>query len=263
MWRNINRLEWAEESGFLCIKTDWQGETSFYPPIGPENNLDQVIGTIEDYFCQENKPFILRGVELNMLGRLEDLRPDFVITPDRDNFDYVYHTQDLIELKGRSFHKKKNHLNAFLKNYSHYEYRTMDAQSALACIDFMVDWCKQRDCKKGDDLDCEKDAIIEAVKNFDALGFAGGIIYIDHQMKAFTFGEQINSDTAVVHVEKGDSEIRGIYPAINQNFAQTWKQLTYINREEDMGLEGLRRAKESYNPVKMIEKFVVTMGNRG
>ena len=77
---------------------------------------------------------------------------------------------------------------------------------------------------------------------------------------AFTFGEKLNSDTAVIHVEKADPEIRGAYTAINQNFvAAEWSEMTYINREEDMGLEGLRQAKESYHPVKMIEKYFVTV----
>lgn len=261
MWRKIYEVQWAEEDGFLCVKAYWGGNHFFLPPFGPTENYESIIEKLEGYAKELGAAFEMRGVENFVVETLERIRPGyFSCKPDRDNFDYVYLAEDMIHFKGRKFHQKKNHANFFRKNYPHYEYRPMDAESALACIAFNIEWCKKRDCKKGDDLDCEKDAIIEALTNFDTLGFVGGVIYLDNEIKAFTFGEKINSDTVVVHVEKGDTDIRGIYPVINQDFcAANWESVTYINREEDMGVEGLRKAKESYNPVKMIEKSVVTV----
>ena len=261
MWRKIYQIQWTEEAGFLCIKAQWDGKSFFLPPFGPEADYETIIAKLEAYSREMNFSFQIRGAENFIVKILENIRPGyFEGTPDRDNFDYVYLSEDMIHFKGRKFHQKKNHANYFRKNYPQYEYRPMPAELALACIDFNIEWCKKRDCKKGDDLDCEKDAVIEALTHFETLGFAGGVIYIDGEIKAFTFGEKINSDTAVVHVEKGDTDIRGIYPVINQDFcASNWSEVTYINREEDMGVEGLRKAKESYNPVKMIEKSIVTV----
>jgi hypothetical protein len=94
--------------------------------------------------------------------------------------------------------------------------------------------------------------------NFSKLNLKGGVIVLNGVVEAFTFGEKLNEDTAVIHVEKANPDISGIYSAINRDFCrETWSETTYINREEDMGLEGLRKAKESYSPIKMIEKFDV------
>jgi hypothetical protein len=260
MWRDIYQVEWTEEAGYLCLKASWQGDTFLLPPFGEETDIVKILDKMEEYFRQENKPFLLRGVEADMVKWLEKARPGyFQCLPDRDSFDYVYLTQELIELKGRKYHKKKNHLNFFQRTYP-YEYREMTGQTALDCIDFLDEWYAQRAVNQEDALALEKVAVREALTHFGALGITGGIIYIEGRIKAFTFGEPLNADTVVVHVEKGDNEIRGIYAAINQCFCEHhWQNYTYINREEDMGLEGLRLAKESYYPVKMTEKYEVTI----
>ena len=106
----------------------------------------------------------------------------------------------------------------------------------------------------------ERAAIHEVFDNYEAFQLKGGVIRIDGRVVAFTFGEALNTDTAVIHVEKADPNVRGAYPAINQGFVEhAWSNMTYINREEDMGLPGLRKAKESYKPEKMIEKFNATV----
>ena len=123
----------------------------------------------------------------------------------------------------------------------------------------MAEWCRQRNCERGDSLDCERKALTVGLKHFCELGLSGGAIYLHNELKAITFGEQLNADTAVVHAEKADAELRGIYTAICQDYCcRAWPMVHYINREEDMGEENLRKAKLAYQPVRLIEKYVVT-----
>jgi len=259
MWRKAYNIQWTVEGEFLCVKASWEGETFFLPPFGPEQGLSEVLQKMQDHAEQQKFPFMLQGVEKYMIEWLEKIRPGyFQCTPERDNFDYIYLSKDLIELKGRKFHTKKNHVNSFRKKHSDYQYVPMTAEMTDQCIAFMAEWCHERGCVKGDSIDCERKAILEAMNNFTALGFQGAAIYIDGKMVSFTFGEVSNDDTAVIHVEKGLLEYKGVYGVINQEFcAQQWQNVEYINREEDMGIEGLRKAKESYHPVKMVEKYSV------
>lgn len=261
MWHKAYKIKWTVEGEFLCVKACWEGEKFFLPPFGPQQGLSEVLEKMLSHAKQNNFPFMLQGVEKYMIEWLEAIRPEyFKCKAERDNFDYVYLAKDLIELKGRKFHKKKNHVNGFRKAYSNYQYVPMTAEMVDQCIAFMVEWCNERGCVKGDEIDCERNAIVEAMNHFTVLGFQGGAIFIDGKMAAFTYGEVINDNTAVIHVEKGLLEFKGVYGVINQEFcAQNWQHMEYINREEDMGIEGLRKAKESYNPVKMIEKYIVTV----
>lgn len=261
MWRKAYNIQWTVEGKFLCVKACWEGETFFLPPFGPEEGLTAVVEKMLEHAKENNFPFMLQGVEAYMIEWLEKIKPGcFKSKPERDNYDYVYLAEDLIELKGRKFHTKKNHVNSFRKKYTNYQYVPMTVEMTAQCIAFMVEWCDERGCVKGDSLDCERNAIVEAMNNFTALGFKGGAIFIDDKMVAFTYGELSNDDTMVIHVEKGRQDYRSVYGVINQEFcAQNCQHVTYVNREEDMGIEGLRKAKESYHPVKMIEKYIVTI----
>jgi hypothetical protein len=125
-------------------------------------------------------------------------------------------------------------------------------------LQLQEDWCEFKECADNQDLFLEDQAIYEALKNYRLLKFKGGVVLIDGKVEAFSFGEILNPETAVIHVEKANPEIPGLYTAINQMFASdSWSDVKYINREQDLGLEGLRKAKESYYPVHMIEKYVL------
>ena len=261
MWRKAYKIQWAVEEEFLCVKAVWEGETFFLYPFGPEQGLNEVLAKMMDHAKQQDFPFNLQGVETSMVEMLEKIRPGyFKYSADRDNSDYVYLSKDLIELKGRKYHTKKNHNNSFKKKYSNYQYVPLTADMTDQCIAFMEEWCDERGCVKGDSVDCERKAIVEAMNNFTVLGFQGATIFIDGKMVGFTYGEVSNDDTAVIHVEKALLEYRGVYGVINQEFcAHNFQHIEFINREEDMGIEGLRKAKESYHPVKMVEKYIVSI----
>lgn len=257
MWRNIYSIKWTEEQGYLFIKAGTGSRQFMLQPFGPDEGIQAALENMADFFTAQNLPFQLRGIEKFMLGILETWRPgQFAIASDRDNFDYVYNSKDLIELKGRKYHGKKNHINSFKRNYSSYEFWPLTPEWTANCIANQHEWCMKKGCDDDPTLRGERDAIIEVLSHWTELKLTGGLITIGGKVEAFTFGEQLNADTAVIHVEKGNPDIRGVYPVINQNFCEhAWRHLEYINREEDMGIEGLRKAKESYYPARMIEKF--------
>jgi len=126
------------------------------------------------------------------------------------------------------------------------------------CSRIMTEWCRAKNCNCQDGDYCERYANMELLRNFRVLGCKGALIKVDGSFKAFTAGEMLNSDTAVIHIEKADTKIEGLYTLINQQFCEKeWKDAVYINREQDLGLEGMRKAKLSYNPVRMVDKYTV------
>lgn len=262
MWRKAYKIEWTTESGFLFIRAAWENEKFALQPFGPDSELKMAIDMLKDYFKQEGLPFLISGMECAAAAQLEKMQPGyFKFTEDRDNYDYVYNVSDLVSLKGRKFHGKKNHINSFKKTYGNYLYRPLTTDLIRQCIATAEEWYeKKNDVVEDAVMDYEQGAIIEALTHLEYLGLQGGVIMIDNKVEAFTFGEQLNADTAVIHVEKANADIRGIYPVINQQFVKhAWSQMRYINREEDMGLEGLRKSKMSYHPVKLIKKYIVTV----
>lgn len=266
MWRKGYFIEKAVVDGYLCIKAVRTGSTPFILcPFGPDDSgLGGVIDKLADYFAQHDWPFRLKGVPAEMVVELQRQRPGmFTFEADRDNFDYVYSTEDLINLAGRKYHSKQNHLNFFKRTYE-YQYLPITADLIKPCIDSAEEWYASHN---GDDSDPglkqEFRAIADVLGHFEYLGVQGGAILMDGKVAAFSFGEQLNDDMAVIHVEKG-LNVRGLYQVINQEFCQNaWSHLAFVNREEDMGIEGLRRAKESYHPVKLVKKYSAGLKTRG
>lgn len=259
MWREMLNLQWAMEDEIIFTITEWKGNIAIWQPIGSKEKMFEAIEKILRHFKNSGKKIFFVGLEKNFVEDLENY-PDaeFKIEADRDNFDYVYLAEDLINLSGRKYHGKKNHLNSFRKDFPTAEYLPITAEIIPKCRDELNRWYELHRKENPDDpfICYEQAAIHEIFDNFDEFKLKGGAILLGNKVVAFTFGEKLNSDTAVIHVEKADPEVRGAYTAINHDFvAAEWSEMTYINREEDMGLEGLRKAKESYRPIKMIEKF--------
>lgn len=262
MWQQCYSTERVVEDNFLCIKGSYDGTTFILPPFGQDmDKLERVLDKLIDYFQQNNFPFMMKSVPTSFIPFLEKAKPDFFnYQADRDSFDYIYNASDLANLQGRKYHRKRNHLNNFKKNFPAYQYRALTPDLIPECIKLAIEWCEKKNCDNDPSLECEKCAVLVGLNNFDYLQFKGGVIILDNKVEAFTFGEPLNADTAVIHVEKANPDINGLYVAINQEFCQNqWQEMQYINREEDLGIEGLRKAKESYFPVKMAEKYLVTV----
>ena len=259
MWREPYQVKWCEEDGVLYMTCQWDGQLMAWQPYGPEEKMKEATEKFLAYFEQQGQPFVMTGIEKSYVQVLENYTgASFAIEADRDNFDYVYLAEKLISLSGRKLHSQKNHLNAFRKLYPQAEYLPITEEILSDCLEELQRWYDIRIKDEPDDpfIGWESRAIREVFEDYAYFGLKGGAIRLDGRIIAFTFGEQLNTDSVVVHVEKADPNIRGAYPAINQAYVKNcWQGMTYINREEDMGHEGLRKAKESYKPVKMIEKF--------
>lgn len=257
MWRKGYGIEWAVVDDYLCIKAGLPGSAPFVLcPFGlDDSRLGGVIDTLADYFRQNRWTFNLKGVSAEMVASLQQVKPGyFTFRADRDNYDYVYSTEDLINLAGRKYHSKQNHINFFKRNYD-YRYEAITPELIQPCMVSAREWYATHNGSDDDSLKREFSAIIDVLANFHNLSVKGGAILLDNKVAAFTFGEELNSDTAVIHVEKG-LDVRGLYQVINQEFCRnTWAHLAYVNREEDMGIEGLRKAKMSYHPVNLIKKY--------
>ena len=179
------------------------------------------------------------------------------VDANRDSFDYIYNSQDLIELRGKKYHGKRNHIKRFKDNEWSFEPLTED--NFDECTAFAAEFYNSSDSYDDYSAVVEQYAIHTFFSNFEYLGLNGGILRSQGRIVGFTIGERLNSDTFVVHIEKALSEVQGAYPTICTEFAAEYaKDLTYINREEDLGIEGLRRSKLSYHPVFLHEKYTVT-----
>ena len=262
MWRYFYKFRYAQINGFLCIiSVPEEGAPSAFMPIGEvrEDNFLKTIKELKDYFTNRQWQLQFKRVTEVELAYFKGQLSDSEVVFDRDNSDYVYLSEDLINLAGKKFDGKRNHINKFKKLYL-YEYVPLNQETLGDCHRIMQEWCAERECKDHKGLYCEKLANIELLNNFEKLGCKGALIKVDDRFCAFTVGEMLNQDTAVIHIEKANSKVNGLYTFINQQFcAYAWKNAVYINREQDLGMEGLRRAKLSYNPVEMINKYIITI----
>lgn len=256
-WRFLYHTKFAIINNFLVFKF-WAGdELAYMMPVG-EGNLEETLNELIEDARQEGEPFCMLGVCSCMREDLEAIMPgQFGFTVDRDYADYIYLRSDLATLKGKKFQSKRNHINKFRNTYPDYKYSPITKDRIQECLELEAKWCKANDCDQQEGTGNERRALIYALNHFEELGLTGGILHVNGQIVAFTFGMPINKETFGVHVEKADTSIDGAYAMINYEFANHIpEQYIYINREEDLGIEGLRKAKLSYHPETILEKYM-------
>jgi hypothetical protein len=195
--------------------------------------------------------FYLSDINEHCIDMIADNFPHYTIEESSDMHDYLYNTSDLSLLAGRKYHKKRTHINKFLKEHD-YEYKQIDESNKEDCLKIFDAWADTTS-----DSENERDAIVRALNHMDKLELFGAIIYVEDEPIAFTIGEGFRHDTALIHIEKSVPEFRNAYTLINQQFAkrELLGKYEFINREEDMGIEGLRRAKMGYYPCRLIKKY--------
>ncbi len=256
IWRHKYHTVWLQRGDCLAIVLRPDREAPFgLQPVGPGNKVKALDFLVEQLKKMTSEAKVGRVSEDFVRVCVDHNHYDAFL--DRDNSDYVYRSQDLIELSGRSYHSKKNHLNRFSKN-NRFGYRKMDEKMIGGFLTMQEKWCQIRECMESPELLSEDYAIREALTHFDALDYRGGAVVIDSEIEAFALGEPLNSTAAVIHIEKGNPAIPGIYVAMNQLFCKNeWFGMEYVNREQDLGIEGLRKAKESYHPHHMVNKYTL------
>jgi hypothetical protein len=254
-WSPEYELSWAWDGDLIWIRQN-QPETFLWAPVGDWNAVDWP-GRFHDH--PEVQSVFTRVPEMLAALWRERFPQQAKSEDERGNWDYLYSVTDLIELQGNRFHKKKNLLNQFNRNYSS-SYLPFGADMVKQAMAMQTDWCTWRDCESSDILSSENRAISKVLTEWRKLaGLFGGALMIDGSMVAYTLAEALTRDMLVIHFEKGDTQYKGIYQAINQQFlANSASHYTIVNREQDLNDEGLRKAKLSYHPTDYLQKYRVT-----
>ncbi len=253
-WSAAEHTEIAEKDGFLYLRSTFNGVTSYAVPWG-DGDINKALEEVRD-------DALLRGADLSFYcvseSQLASLRSFFgdsiIVNEQRDYFDYVYLRENLATLKGRKFHSKKNHVNSFCKK-NNYVYEELSEKNLAECLQFSHSWHMMAESTQR--LEAERQVIDCAFKNFSALGFLGALLRVDGNIVAYALGEPMaDGETFCVHFEKASPEFPSAYAAINKLFAEnSLQKFKYINREDDAGVEGLRKAKLSYQPEFLVKKY--------
>jgi uncharacterized protein len=263
IWRIGCDIHYTIYKNVLIIKKQgFDGSIHFMQPIGyTEDNLKEVVDILIEYSKNNNMKYVFKDIETDFINNLKVIYKDtFLIEEDRDNFDYIYNSSDLINLSGKKYHSKKNHYNNFIKN-NVYRTEALSKEVIQDCIKASEDWCKKNKCEGY--LLYELNGIKELFHNSEKLDFQGIAVYVDETLSAFSIGEKMNDNLAIIHIEKADSDINGLYTFINKAFVENYfSDVPFINREQDLGIPGLRDAKLTYKPVKLEVKYSVSILHR-
>ena len=258
MWRDYYLFYWKVVESQLCLVSaksndKEQSKLNAFLPIG-ENPLQAII-KLKDIAESIQKSLELIRVHENLMNAIQDSDISVKVEDDRDNWDYIYSTSDLISLPGKPYFNNRKKFNKFKRMYD-WEYQVLENEQILRCLELQEEWCDLRHCSDDVSLDHEDSAIKEILKNWNILKFKGGVLIVEGKIIAYSLGEQLNPSTVVIHAEKANTEYTGAYQIINQLFAENLAAgYEYINREQDLGEPNLRSSKTNYHPVKMGKKF--------
>ena len=260
IWGADGKMEYAEKDNVLYIKLDFKRVPAFFwapiPKHGAEVNYRKAVYDAVDYMKKLGVEPTIRSVSAPFYEMMKKACPELFVQPTDIAWDYVYEREKMETLKGKKLHGKRNHINKFLSLYSEYEYRKLDSSMIEDCISLYDQWIEDKDEMSAEYRE-ERQSVLLALNHMKELGLVGGAIYIDEKLVAFTLGERLQPHMQLVHIEKADASYEGIYPMINQQYVKNeCMDVELINREEDMGIEGMRKAKRAYHPVKMIEKYM-------
>ena len=254
IWQPYRPVFFSEIDGSLVFLVKSAAEKGKYilfgPPVG-EITIPDVLSAYADK--------IIGAVRIP--DKAAGILPgsSFIVDPDRDNADYVYRVTDLAELAGRRYAKKRNHIKQCLGNHT-CEYLPITSALIAECESMQENWCHTRDCGRNPGLCNEANAIAEAFAHFSEFGLLGGAIRVDGSIQAYAMAEELHPGTAVWHFEKAMGDIQGLGQLINQWFSKYGlKDFDYVNREQDLGIPGIRQAKESYFPHHMVYKNCISL----
>ena len=204
IWRMSYRFKYAVINDHLCVMGEYRGKYPFiFPPISlSDSDYQKVLPMLAEVFHSKGYPLVLKSVPEQQKTEIEAALPGrIVFREDRNNFDYVYLSRELIELKGKRFRQKRNHINKFLKYYD-YQYEEMSESNLEECLKTQHQWLSQQGDAEDESILEEKQAVEEIINNFHQLKLTGGVIRINGRVRAFSLGELFNPDMAVIHIEK-------------------------------------------------------------
>lgn len=275
IWRRSLQTKISRYKDFLLVRSrpKAMGYDCFqyiYPAgRGSVQDIKEIIELYREDALQNGESFNLVSVSNEQREVLEGICPDkFIYTPTRDTYDYIYSAEDLVFLRGKKFQSKRNFISRF-KRQEGWSYEAVVPENIPDCLEMAEKWCAQYGCGQGNkvvnSLQTEYCSVRSALSNFVELNLKGGLLRLNGEVVAFTIGEQMNSNTFLVHIEKAEASVVGAYPTIANEFlrnnivANDGESLSvkYINREDDAGDLGLREAKMQYHPLFLFEKYSV------
>ncbi len=258
----VNICLWGQQQfalleGEIVLFSHWDGRSMYVYP--GSTHLPEILNALRDDAQQRGIPMRLYGITKESKEKIDALFPgEYGFFLNRDGGDYLYEIERLSTLKGRKLQQKRNHINRFLENNPDWYTQPIHAGNRNACRELAEQWFSIHEAA-GEDVNLEKVAMYRAFEAFDALGMEGLTLYAGGQMVAMTMGNRMRREIFDVNFEKADAEIPGSYPMINREFAkyihEKYPEIRYLNREEDMGLPGLRKSKLSYYPDEIVEKY--------
>ena len=254
-WRRLADSQVGSWGGFYLNKHETADRISFLFPAG-NGDLAALLSELMDYANLRGRALTFSGASAQAAAYVQQQFPGrFTVTAERDDFDYIYRLEDLRTLAGKKYHQKRNHLKKF-QEYP-FVYAPLTEADYDDCIRLSAECYLQKNGVSDYSGQVEQLAIHTFFMHFTQLGLCGGTLRVDGKLAAFTLGERINSNTLCVHIEKGDLSFNGVYPAINYYFANHVDDpaIQYVNREDDLGLPGLRKSKLSYHPAFLLEKY--------
>lgn len=232
----------------VVLGRGYDGTEYFLPPLGTvQDALERLLGEGLTLYGADDQ-----FVERHFQGK------EVEIVEDRDNFDYLYLREELATLPGPKYHKKKNRVNYFAARNS-YAVELYEPKHLELCLKLLDEWLRVRTEIPSESMKGEAEGAAEALRMAESLGLVGVVVLVEGEVKGFSLGEQLNAETALCHFEKADLFMEGIYQLLNREFATLlFTELIYLNREQDLGEESLRKAKLSYHPYELVKKYRIT-----
>lgn len=257
LWREVCDIEYVEiDNAIIIKKKNFKGKYHFMQPLGYKaDNLKKIIEEMNMYKAENKMDYLFGDIEGFFLDELKQCyKGDINIVEDRNNFDYIYPRNSLATLAGKKLHNKKNHYNQFVKNYK-YVIEEMNEKTIKGCIQLAKNWLENAPFDIW--LKYEYIGIKEILKNINTFNLKAMAVSVEGKIVAFAVGEQINDKVAIIHLEKADSNYKGVYAFINKMFVEKFfQEVEFINREQDLGHEGLIKAKQSYKPFEFTKKYL-------
>jgi uncharacterized protein len=254
-WNHYAHYQYAFIRDNLLIASTIDGITRFRSPIGPRDPevLRSLVKLAMD--LSDDEPIVL--IDPATIEWMHTILPDLRLEPDRNHFEYVYLATDLADLPGKPYLNIRHQVNKFRRNCK-FSLEPITPENSEEVKRFLIQWCEWKGCEGDPVLAHEKEATFFAIDHFKELSMSGLIIRVYDKIGAMSLFERLNADTALIHFEKGMPDCEGIYKEINaETAAQLRNEFTYVNRESDLGVSGLREAKMRYHPHHMVEVYSV------
>ncbi len=250
-WRDAYNFEASMLWDFIILKASGKNADRFLNPFGRGNIKEAVIKILKRSSASFIRiPEAIKG--------LFDNDERFKVELDTPNSDYLFKVKDLVSLEGRKYDGKRNLIKKF-KSENEYRFLELDASNISRCLDFEEKWCSIKDCDSVEGLNNERKAVKEMIANFSEFNLMAGAIEINGAILAVTISQRLNPNTIVMHILKADPNMPGLYQVMMNEFLKRYSgNFEYVNLEQDLGIEGLRKSKRSYHPVKMINKYTIT-----